>query len=95
LAVGEGDGCVGAAPSRTTELGPLNPGSEKSKARNMKIIAAMTVAFSRGFCAPRGPKAVWLPEPPKAAATSPPLPDCRSTTRIRKMQVRIKMPVRM
>ena len=92
--LGEGEGCVVTAPSRTTELGPLNPGSEKSKARNIKTMAAITVAFSRGFCAPRGPKAVWLPDPPKAAATSPPFPDCKSTTRIRKMQANTKIPVR-
>jgi hypothetical protein len=91
LAVGEG--CVVAPPSRTTELGELNPGKEKSSARNIKMSAATTVAFSSGFCAPRGPNAVWLPEPPKAAATSPPLPDCRRMTRIRKMQVRMNMPV--
>ncbi len=91
LAVGEG--WVVAPPSRTTELDSLNPGNEKSSARNMKMSAATTVAFSSGFCAPRGPNAVWLPDPPKAAATSPPLPDCRRMTRIRKIQVRMNMPV--
>ena len=59
LAAGDGDGwAVPAAPSRTTEFGLLNPGKEKSSAINIKIIAATTVAFSSGFCAPRGPKAV-------------------------------------
>ena len=67
------------------------PGKEKSSANSIKTIAETTVAFSSGFCAPRGPKAVWLPDPPKAEATSPPLPDCKSTHRIRKMQVITKM----
>jgi hypothetical protein len=57
--LGEGEGWVAAAPlSRTTELGSNTPGSEKSSAKNIKIAAAIIVAFSSGFCAPRGPKAV-------------------------------------
>ncbi len=53
-----GEGCfIGDAPSLTTDEVP-KPGMEKSRARNMKIIAATTVAFSSGFWAPRGPKAV-------------------------------------
>ena len=44
-----GDGCVaGLEPSSTTEYVP-NPGSEKSSASSIKIIAAITVAFSSGF----------------------------------------------
>jgi hypothetical protein len=55
----EGEGCVVAAPpSRTTELGPNTPCNEKSNASSIKITAAIIVAFSSGFCAPRGPKAV-------------------------------------
>jgi hypothetical protein len=42
-----GVGC-GAAPSSTTEFVPI-PGNEKTSARNIKIIAAITVAFSSGF----------------------------------------------
>ena len=42
-----GDG-EGDAPSSTTECDPI-PGSEKTSARNIKIIAATTVAFSSGF----------------------------------------------
>jgi hypothetical protein len=42
-----GVGC-GDAPSSTTERVPI-PGSEKSSARNIKIAAATTVAFSSGF----------------------------------------------
>jgi len=62
LAAGEaaglaaGIGAEGAAPSRMTVLTP-NPGIEKSSARNIKTAAKITVAFSSGFCGPRGPKA--------------------------------------
>lgn len=94
LAAGPGVVTGKAAPSRTTELCPLKPGKEKSKASSIKTIAAITVAFSKGFAAPRGPKADCAPAPPKAAATSPPLPDCKSTQRIRKMQVITKMALR-
>jgi hypothetical protein len=59
FAAGDGEGW--AAPpslSLTTELGELNPGMEKISANTIKIMAATTVAFSSGFCAPRGPNAV-------------------------------------
>jgi hypothetical protein len=95
-AAGEGEAAsagVGEGGARTTEFVP-NPGSENNNARNIKIPAAMIVAFSSGFCAPRGPKAVWLPDPPKAAATSPPLPDCNRITNTRKMQTRTKIALR-
>lgn len=55
---GAGDGCAVAGRSVTTERGPVIPGKEKIKAKNMKITAATIVAFSKGFCAPRGPNAV-------------------------------------
>ncbi len=84
-----GVGCAASTGSVTTERGPITPGSEKINASNINRAAATIVAFSRGFCGPRGPKAEWLPAPPNAAATSPPLPDCRSTTRIRKKQHKI------
>lgn len=86
---GDGDGRVRPDLSVTTERGPVTPGKEKTKASNINSAAATAVAFSNGFCAPRGPKAVWLPAPPKAAATSPPLPDCKSTTRIKKVQAKM------
>jgi len=47
------------------------------------------VALERAVAAPRGPKAVWLPMPPKAAAMSPLLPLCSSTTIIRKKHTRM------
>ena len=46
----------------------------------MKITADQVVAFDKALAAPLGPKAVWLPMPPKAAAISPLLQLCRSTT---------------
>jgi hypothetical protein len=82
-----------AEPSSTTEWVPI-PGSEKISARSIKSTAATTVAFSSGFWAPRGPNAVWLPDPPKAAATSPPFPDCKRTTRIRNRQTITKITLR-
>ena len=53
---------------------------------NMKRTAEMVVAFESAVAAPRGPKAAWLPCPPKAAEMSPALPLCRSTTIIRNRQ---------
>jgi hypothetical protein len=64
---GAGDGAAGLPVgvgwvtdplSRTTELGPKTPGSENSNASIIKITADTIVAFSSGFCAPRGPNAV-------------------------------------
>lgn len=49
----------------------------------MKITADQVVALESAVAAPRGPKAVWLPIPPNAAAMSPLLPLCSSTTIIR------------
>ena len=46
--------------------------------------ADQVVALERAVAAPRGPKAVWLPRPPKAAAMSPLFPLCKRTTIIRK-----------
>jgi hypothetical protein len=52
----------------------------------MKMMADQVVARERTVAAPRGPKAVWLPMPPKAAATSPLFPLCSNTTTMRKKQ---------
>ena len=82
-----GIGGAAAAPSRMTELTP-KPGTEKSNANTIKMAARIPVAFSRGFCGPRGPKADWLPPPPNAPEASPPLPDCNNTARIKKIQAR-------
>jgi hypothetical protein len=50
---------------------------------NMKRTAAMVVALERTVAAPRLPRAVWLPPPPKAPARSAPFPDWRRTTMMR------------
>ena len=94
LAAGAGVGIVAPERSLTTDDGPLKPGSENSSASTMKIVAETIVAFSSGFCAPRGPNAVWLPAPPKAAATSPPLPDWSRITSTRNKQSRMKIAFR-
>jgi hypothetical protein len=60
----------------------------------MNIIAHHVVAFDKTFAAPRGPKAVWLPAPPKAPARSAALPLCSNTTTISTMQLITKKPVR-
>ena len=52
----------------------------------IKIIADHVVALDSAVAAPRGPNAVWLPIPPKAAAMSPLWPLCSSTTMMRNMQ---------
>src|SRR5438067_13612882 len=80
--------CCCLAPSRMTELPPdclpiiIVSASEVS----IKIIAAAVVALLSMVPAPRAPNVLWLPPPPKAPAQSAPLPCCRSTTRIRKLQ---------
>ena len=74
-----------------TECGPLR--REVAMDRVMEVSTKMTadqvVAFERAVAAPRGPKAVWLPIPPKAAAMSPLWPLCSNMTTIRKIETRI------
>src|SRR4051794_34968522 len=53
---------------------------------SMKITADQVVALLKTVAAPRGPNAVWLPLPPKAAAMSALLPLCNKTTMIRNRQ---------
>src|SRR3954471_16680251 len=53
---------------------------------SMKTITATVVARESAEAAPRGPKAVWLPTPPKAPAMSALLPLCSSTTMIKKTE---------
>lgn len=54
----------------------------------MKRIAAQVVAFVRTVAAPRGPKAVCEPMPPKAAATSALFPLWMRTTKTRNKQTK-------
>jgi len=80
--------CPGLLPERT------DPGAvERREAKTDKVIdvsmnktADQVVARDSAVAAPRGPNAVWLPIPPKAAAMSPLLPLCSNTTMIRKKQ---------
>ena len=52
----------------------------------IKMTADQVVALDKAVAAPRGPNAVWLPMPPKAAVMSPLFPLCKSTTMIRNKQ---------
>ena len=58
---------------------------------SMNSTADQVVAFERAVAAPLGPKAVWLPMPPNAAAISPLFPLCSSTTTTRKKHTRMCM----
>src|ERR1700736_4002643 len=49
---------------------------------SMKMMAHQVVSRENTVAVPRGPKAVWLPIPPKVAAMSALLPCCSSTTTI-------------
>ena len=53
---------------------------------SMKMMAHQVVTRDSTVAVPRGPKAVWLPIPPKVAAMSALLPCCNSTTTIRMAQ---------
>src|SRR5437867_2825957 len=52
----------------------------------IKMMAHQVVALVRMVAAPRGPNAVWLPWPPKAAAMSPLCALCSRTTIIKNRQ---------
>ncbi len=71
-----------------TDVGPLRRAAKIDSVIEvtMKIIADQVVARDSTEAAPRGPNAVWLPCPPKAAAKSPLFPLCSNTTAIRKKQ---------
>jgi hypothetical protein len=53
----------------------------------MNMTAHQVVARERNVVAPRGPKAVWLPEPPKAPARSAASPLCSKITPINTKQI--------
>src|SRR5579863_613173 len=75
----------------STDAGPLlrAPTTERVMDVTIKIMAHQVVTRVSTVAAPRGPKAVWLPMPPKAAAMSPLLPLCSSTTVIRNKQTKM------
>src|SRR5438309_1022254 len=73
----------------STDLGTPDPRVAKIESVidvTMNMMADQVVALERALAAPRGPKAVWLPMPPNAAAISPLLPLCSSTTMMMKKQ---------
>ena len=61
-----------------------------AKAHNMNMTAHQVVALESTLAAPREPKAVWLPAPPKAPARSAALPLWSSTTMISTRQFKMK-----
>src|SRR5206468_10958908 len=69
---------------------PLSVCSTSASAQTMNITAHQVVARESTVAAPRGPKAVWLPAPPKAPAMSAALPLCSNTTMIRNRQFTTK-----
>ena len=62
------------------ESTPRSTRTTRASAQTMNITAHQVVACDRTLAAPRGPKAVWLPAPPKAPARSAALPLCSRTT---------------
>ena len=71
-----------------TEFGParLTTKIDRIMEVSMKITADQVVTLPKALAAPRGPKAVWLPMPPKAAEMSPAVPLCSRTTIMMKKQ---------
>lgn len=61
-----------------------------AKAHSMNMTAHQVVALESTLAAPRGPKAVWLPAPPKAPARSAALPLWSRTTMISTRQFKMK-----
>ena len=95
---GAAGGCAGVAGCDlvcdvftfdSTELGaPLRRATkiDSTIEVTIKITADQVVARPNALAAPRGPNAVWLPMPPKAAEISPALPLCSRTTMMMKKQ---------
>src|SRR5262249_15623844 len=86
---GAGAFCAAAFPGRVwvTEFRGLASRIESTRDSTTKPTNAPVVSLWRNVVAPRAPKAVWLPPPPKAPAMSAPLPCWSRTTRIRKKQM--------
>ena len=74
-----------------TEVGPVRREAYTDSVIDVsrKAMADHVVARDSALAAPRGPKAVWLPCPPKAAEMSPLVPLCSSTTTMMKKHTRI------
>ena len=75
---------AGAFSPWNNDFGPCRKAITPSDREvTMNKIADQVVARERAVAAPRGPNAVWLPCPLKAAAISEPLPLCSNTTIIK------------
>jgi hypothetical protein len=76
-------GAVLTPDNTEREAGLRDAAIESVMEVSIKMTIDHVVALDNAVVAPRGPNAVWLPIPPKAAATSPLWPLCSSTTIIR------------
>jgi len=84
VAAGFGAAAAGFSPLKTepprwTRLERM----DSDTAVTIKTAASTAVAFDKKVAVPRGPKAVWLPMPPKAPAMSVPRELWSSTKKIR------------
>ena len=85
---------LGFTPDRTDPEDGVVPLRRTAKIESvmevtMNRTADHVVALESALAAPRGPNAVWLPCPPKAAEMSPLLPLCSKTTMIMKKQTKM------
>ena len=84
---GNGCGLVAAAFSPLNTEPPLPryrlESMESVSDVTMNTAASTVVVLDKNVAVPRGPKAVWLPMPPKAPAKSVPRALCNNTTRTR------------
>ena len=87
---GFGAGCETRSKIELPWPTALSVRSTMAKAHSMNMTAHQVVALERTFAAPRGPKAVWLPAPPKAPARSAALPLWSRTTIINTRQLATK-----
>ena len=84
---------LAAGSPLTTDRSPLKESIHNPRDVTMNKTALIVVIFDRMVAVPRGPKAVWLPTPPKAPARSAAFPDWRSTATIRIKQIKTWMMV--
>src|SRR5688572_23087068 len=79
--------CAGPCTPLRTELPPERLRMPNPNAPSMNRVPSTAVARVRNVAPARAPKAVWLLEPPNAAAMSPPLPCCSRTTTSNRKQM--------
>src|SRR5207249_435109 len=87
---GLGAGCETFSRTELPAPTALSVRKTMAKAHSMNMTAHHVVAFDRTLAAPRGPKAVWLPAPPKAPARSAALPLWSNTTMMSTRQFKTK-----